>query len=301
MHLEHRDFLARILDAGLFVGLLRGDARGVEVAAVPGVVARLRAVRDRELQRLHRDDVLLAHCLGDLGRGDDGRRRAVRHAAAVEQAERRGDHRRVQDGVHLNRLLQMGLRILGAVLVALPRDVANRPLEVLARHAVRGHVGGGELGEVARRRAVGAPQRLQRAATAARQAAVAGVLQLLDAQRDRDVSSARGDGVAGATEGLGARGAHVLDMRHRDVGQAQGGRHRDARLADMHLVDRGREPGGIELLGIDAGVGDRLLVGFEHQLLGAGVPALAELGAAHSENCDLVLDTPCHGGLLLGG
>ena len=52
------------------------------------------------------------------------------------------------------------------------------------------------------------------------------------------------------------------------------------------------------LLEGDAGVGDRLLVGLERQLFGAAVPALAELGAAHSQNCDLVLDTPCHAGLL---
>src|ERR1700754_4138426 len=64
----------------------------------------------------------------------------------------------------------------------------------------------------------------------------------------------------------------------------------------MDLVDRRREPGGVELLGVDAGVGDAFLVGLEHQLFGARVPTLAELGAAHSENRDLVLDTPCHVG-----
>jgi hypothetical protein len=73
--------------------------------------------------------------------------------------------------------------------MALPRDVADRLLEVLGADVVGGHVGGGELGEVARRRAVGAPQRLQRAAAAARQAAVAGVLQLLDAQRQGEVGA----------------------------------------------------------------------------------------------------------------
>src|SRR5689334_23875843 len=82
---------------------------------------------------------MLAERLGDLWRGDDRGRGAVRHAAAVEQAERRGDHRRVQDGLHLDRLLQMRLGILGAVLMALPRDVADRLLEVLARDRSEEH------------------------------------------------------------------------------------------------------------------------------------------------------------------
>ena len=138
----------------------------------------------------------------------------------------------------------------------------------------------------------------KRAAAAARQAAVAGVLQLLDAESEREVGRAGGHGIAGAAEGLGARGAHVLDMRHRDVGQAAGRRQRNARLADMDLVDGGREPGGVQLLGVDAGVGQALLVGFEHQLFGARVPAFAELRAAHAENRDLVLDTTSHDGLL---
>src|SRR5260370_36981367 len=62
----------------------------------------------------------------------------------------------------------------------------------------------------------------------------------------------------------------------------------------MHLVDGGREPGGVELLGVDAGVAEAFLVGFEHQLFGAGIPAFAELGAAHAENGDLVLATTSH-------
>src|SRR5688572_3121140 len=63
MDLEHRDFVARALYAGLFIGLLRSDARGVEVAAIPRIVTRLRAVRDRELQCLDADDVVLAERL----------------------------------------------------------------------------------------------------------------------------------------------------------------------------------------------------------------------------------------------
>src|SRR5260221_652004 len=68
-----------------------------------------------------------------------------------------------------------------------------------------------------------------------------------------------------------------------------------ARLADMHLIDRGREPRCLELVLVDARVLQALLVGFEHQFLGAAVPAFAELRATHAENSDLVLDAPSHG------
>ena len=43
-----------------------------------------------------------------------------------------------------------------------------------------------------------------------------------------------------------------------------------------------------------AGVGQRLVEGFGHQLGRACVPALAELGTACAEDGDLVLDTGCH-------
>ena len=92
--------LARLVDAGLLVGALGGDARGGEIAAVPGVVLRLQAVRHRDLQRLDGDHILLAEAPGDLRRGDDGAGRAVAHAAAVVEAERLGHHRRIEHGVH---------------------------------------------------------------------------------------------------------------------------------------------------------------------------------------------------------
>ena len=67
----------------------------------------------------------------------------------------------------------------------------------------------------------------------------------------------------------------------------------------MHLVDGGGEPRRLELVLVDARVGQAFLEGFEHQLLGAAVPAFAEFRATHAENGDLVLDTPSHAGLLV--
>ena len=72
---------------------------------------------------------------------------------------------------------------------------------------------------------------------------------------------------------------------------------RHAGLADVLLLDRGREPGGVDLVLVDAGVGERLLEGLDHQVVGLLVPALAELRAAHAEDGDLVLDASGHSSL----
>ncbi len=55
MRFDQRELLARLVDAGLLVSALRRGARRGEVAAVPGIMLRLLAVGDGELQRLHRD------------------------------------------------------------------------------------------------------------------------------------------------------------------------------------------------------------------------------------------------------
>ncbi|MEZ5560442.1 MAG: hypothetical protein R3E86_18095 [Pseudomonadales bacterium] len=67
MTFEHAHLVPRLVDASLFVKLLLGrDARGMEVAAVPGVVPGLGTVGQRQLQGFDRDDVGLAQALGDL-------------------------------------------------------------------------------------------------------------------------------------------------------------------------------------------------------------------------------------------
>jgi hypothetical protein len=135
---------------------------------------------------------------------------------------------------------------------------------------------------------------VKRAGIGHRQAAIAGVLQLLDAQGDGDVGRAGGHGIDRAAEGFRPRGAEVLHPGHSDIGQAQGDRHRRAALARAHLVDMGREPGGVQLAGLDAGVAHGLDIGLDHQIVGPAVPALAELAAAHPQDGDLVADALRH-------
>ena len=300
VHLDQAQLVAGLVDAGLRIGALGGDAGGGEVAAVPGVVLRLETVRHRHLQRLDGDHVLLAEAPGDLRRGDDGAGGAVAHPAAVEQAQRLGHRRCVEHGVDRDLVAQVRLGIARAVVVALDRDVRHGALEVLGLDLVLGAVGGGELGEAAGRGSVRVGHVVEGPASALRQAAVAGILELLDAECERNVGGAGRHGVDGAAEGLGAAGAVVLDARHRNERQPQRHRQRGCRLADVLLLDRRGKPGGVDLLGVDAGVGDGLGVGLHHQVVGLLVPALAELGAAHADDDDLVLDAFCHGAILLG-
>ena len=95
VHLDQVDLMTRHVDPGLVIGALGRYACGGEIAAVPGVVLCLLAVRYRELERLHGDEIALAEAFGDIRRGDDRACRAVADAAAVVKPERLGDHRRL--------------------------------------------------------------------------------------------------------------------------------------------------------------------------------------------------------------
>ena len=84
------------VDAGLGVGALGGDAGGVEIAAVPAVALHLPAVGAGDLKRLEGHEIALAEAARDVGRRHDHGGGAVGDAAAIKQAERRGDGRRLQ-------------------------------------------------------------------------------------------------------------------------------------------------------------------------------------------------------------
>ena len=228
VHLDEVDLFPRIGDAGFLIGLFRGDAGGREIGAVPGIVLRLDAVRHRELQRLDADDVGLAEAARDFRRRDDGASRPVRHAAAVEEAQRLGDDRRAEHLLHRHLVLQMRLGIARAVVVALDRNMRDGALEIFLRDAVLGAIGGGELREIAGRGRVRPPLRIEYAAAALREAAIAGVLELLDAERQRDVGRARGDRIDRAAKGVGAGGAKIFHARDGDLRQAQRDRKRRA-------------------------------------------------------------------------
>src|SRR5690242_701920 len=67
----------------------------------------------------------------------------------------------------------------------------------------------------------------------------------------------------------------------------------------MLFLDCRSEPRGLDLACLDARVRERFEISLDHQLFGAGIPALAEFRAAHAENCDLVLDAGGHASLRL--
>ena len=94
VHLGHADLVARVLHAGLLVGVLRagddlGEGREVVVLAVVALGGT-----GGERQRLD-EDRMLRVLVRVLGAAEDRRRRAVAHARAVEDAEHAGDRRRL--------------------------------------------------------------------------------------------------------------------------------------------------------------------------------------------------------------
>ena len=172
--------------------------------------------------------------------------------------------------------------------------MGHRLLQVARVAAVLGYIRARKLGEAAGRRKIGPEHRVERAARTLRQAAVAGVLELLHAERERDIAGSGSNRVDRAAKSFGAAGAVVLHPRHRNEGQSQSLGERNAGLAHMLLLDRSGEPGGLDLVLPDAGVHDRLLEGFDHQIVGFLVPALAEFRTAHAENRNLVTYAASH-------
>src|SRR3546814_6378168 len=82
----------------------------------------------------------------------------------------------------------MRLGIFRAIGVALDRNMRHRALEVVLADAVDAAVRARKLGEIARRRSGDADHVVRRAARADGQPAIAGVLELLGAHRQRDVA-----------------------------------------------------------------------------------------------------------------
>jgi hypothetical protein len=68
----------------------------------------------------------------------------------------------------------------------------------------------------------------------------------------------------------------------------------DRRVTDVYAIHRRAVPGRADLALLDAGVLQRFLERFRQQMLGAAIPALAELRAAHADDRDLVLDARSH-------
>jgi hypothetical protein len=95
-------------------------------------------------------------------------------------------------------------------------------------------------------------------------------------------------------ERLGARGAEVLDVRDRLVVDLERDRERQAR----ELTHRA-EPVGVDVVRLHAGRLVGLIGGVDQEIVGAFVPMLAELRAAHADDRDPILDAiACHDVLL---
>ena len=87
MDFRHGDLGLGIFHPGLIVGALCRDARGLEVGAVPTLMAGFGAVGYRKLQCLDRNQVVFAHAPGDLRCGNDGTGGTITHSTAIEQTD----------------------------------------------------------------------------------------------------------------------------------------------------------------------------------------------------------------------
>ena len=107
---DHQVIDVRVLDAGFVEGLL---ARHAERAR-GGEVLHLADHRALDALAGAQDvDRLLREVLGALGAGEDERAAAVRDQAAHQDAERLGDHARLEHVVNRDRLLEGRARVLG--------------------------------------------------------------------------------------------------------------------------------------------------------------------------------------------
>jgi hypothetical protein len=216
-------------DAGLAIGALGGLARGVRsscrptdcIASVPFDTASCRALTETRscLPRLARD----------LGRRHDG---AAAPSDTPQQSNRPSGSAIIGAFSTCSSVIgfcRCAFGFFAPLAWLFTEMLRHRALQVRLVHLVLRAVGRWRAGRTRRAPTAFAHHMVERAAVALRQAAIARVLELLDAERQRDVGGARGHRVARAAERLGAAGAVVLDPRHRDVGQPQRDRQRDRR------------------------------------------------------------------------
>ena len=268
----------------------------------------------RELRALELDDVALAHrqeVVDVLGRPEGDRVLHAERGADVGQHDRRGavGHRRavgaLQRACHervLVRgraaklvgefLLEVRIGILGAVLVRLHRDPGERiglvaiALEVgrgdLAEDAGEARLDGGLLGHVR-----GLDQHLAR---------LRGVElgHLLDTDHQHEARLAGGQRIEAHVDRGRAGGAGVLDTGRRleaEIGmglQRQRGVELLAHEAAVHVADVDH----VDVLGLDAGVGDGLGRGLHHQRFAGFAVELAELAVGPSDDAGRHCQSP---------
>ena len=227
-------------------------------------------------------DVVFPQACRYFGGGDDGGGGTVADPAAVEESKGPGDHGGVHDLFFRDLALEVGLGVQGTVVVVLGGYLGEGALAILVGDAVLVEVPGGRHGELGRwrsgRRNVGT------GSFGYSKAGKAGILEFFHTQRENNVVDAGGHSVAGVAEGVGGRGTGVFDAGDGDVVQLEGF---GQGLPGAEGAD-GAKPGGLNVGRIDPGVLECLIGGFDHEVRGAGIPPLPELGTTHSDDCHTI-------------
>ncbi len=283
VHLRHRQLGARVGDAGLAVGLLRGEHHLGERRVVVVGVAHTAAVPDDERECLHVERVL-GVAVGVLGPDDHGGGRAVGDPGAVEHRELPGDARHREQLLDTHLLAELRPRIARAVGVVLRGDARQCLLHLVHLDAVALGVGGDDHGVHGGGRD-GAVRPVARHGERVG-ALEARVLELLHSEGHRHVIGAARYGVGRLAQRLRPRRAEVLDPGDRLVLHPQWPRQHEA----AHARLGGAEPIGVHVGAADAGRVERALGGLQHEVVRPHAPVLAELRARHPDDGDLVGD-----------
>ena len=176
--------------------------------------------------------------------------------------------------------------------MVLPRDPGEDVLQLLGVDAVLLGVGGREQAEGGRGADLPEAPGAVVGRRPVRESGEPGVLQLLHADRHRDVKGPRRDGVRSVAQRLGAGRAHVLD--------AGDGLHVEAERARERQPGQtrteGPEPEGVDVAERDTRRGHSIARRINEEVVCGSAPVLAEGCAAHPDDRDAVLDPPrAHG------
>ena len=184
-------------------------------------MAHLHAIARRELQRLHHDEIAFPERARNIRRRHDRAGGTVADAATIEHPQGIRDHRSVEHLLGRDPVAKMRLRIARAVLVALPRDVCQGAPDLIDGVAMPDRIGAGELSKGPGSRAPRQIQILEGALGPLRQPRIAGVLQLLHTDCERNVARACRHCVHRTAQRLGTRRAEILDSCHGYVRKPQ--------------------------------------------------------------------------------
>ena len=231
---------------------------------------------------------------GNFGRRHNGARRAIAYPATIEQAQRIGDHRRLGDRFLAQPPPQMGFGIFDSILVTLPGDVRHRLLELFHRHIVARRIGAFQPGKGSGRCRARLPEFVERALGPFRQSAISGILELLDANGQRDIRRARRHRIDSTTQRFGSRGAQIFNPGDGNLGQAKTVGKRQSRLAEILLLHAQAKPSSVNIIAVDPRIPGRFFESLDQQIFGAAIPSLTKAGTAHSNDDNFVADSLGH-------